>query len=119
MTFARDGPDLIAHWIALLDAAQLRLDTFSPYDRSALDHVGHLLDALLSYEHTLTPLERDAARLALWKRDHPAQPLPDMDWSLCQCRTCQLERRLHPSPPAAWQVQAHVLVRQRQKGTHP
>lgn len=117
MTHARDGPDLITHWITLVDAAQYRLDTFDASDRSALDQVGYLIDALLSYEHSLTPLQRYEARLALWKRDHPDRPLPDMDWSLCQCRTCQRARYLQRARPAAWQVQVRVLARQRQKGT--
>lgn len=115
MHHSRDHPDPIAQWLALLDAAQIHLDTFSPHERTALDEVGHMLDALLDYEHTLTDLQRYEARLTLWKRDHPDQPLPEIDWSVCQCRICQRERRLQRLHPVAWQVQAQVLARQRQR----
>src|SRR5262249_41178380 len=109
MIHARDHPDPIAHWLALLDAAQDRAATFSPNERSALDQVGQMLDVLLAFEHALTPLQRYEARLTPWKRDHPDQPFPDLDWSLCQCRLCQRDRHLHRSPPAAWQEQARVF----------
>jgi hypothetical protein len=116
MVTARASPDVLDHWLTLYDAA-LALMTVAP-GRDALVPVSAALDALAAYEHTLSPVQRQAARERVWHRDkHDPLPADRAWWGWCQCRACVVARRMAPrdTREPAWQAQARALAQQRQR----
>ena len=110
MVHARDAPDPMAEWIALVDAADHLRCMVLP-TLGAMAQVSTAIDALLTHEHTLTDTQRQTARERLWQRDH-ADPLPTplarVWWAVCQCRSCTLARH-SDQRQTVWQAQAQAV----------
>ena len=108
MVHAREPPDPLAQWIALVDAAEhLRLLVLPTL--GAMAQVSAAIDALLTHEHTLTDTQRQTARERLWLRDQPDPcPLARAWWAACQCRRCTLARH-SDQRQTVWQAQAHAV----------
>jgi hypothetical protein len=114
MVVARDAPDLLEEWLRLADEAETLRLAVGPVSGSTVP-VSAAIDALLRYEHTLTPAQRQTARERWWLRDDERMLPPVLArtwWAWCQCRSCTLERLTATNLPAVWQAQ-------RQAVTHP
>jgi len=90
----------IAQWLAWYDHLEL---VYRARDHPAFKAA---FLALATYDHTLSPRDRIAARVARWRRDSLGPVPPETErawWGHCLCRACAAARRASVGTLAPWQ----------------